>query len=323
MCTAISYLAGNHYFGRNLDLEFSYQEEVTVTPRNFPLPFRMEKDLKNHLAIIGVATIADGYPLYYDATNEAGLSMAGLNFPGNAVYQPPRPDADNISPFELIPWILGQCKTVRESRERIDKMNLADIPFSDAYPLSPLHWIISDADASITVEAIADGIRIYDNPIGVLTNNPPFDYHMHNLKNYLNLTREEPVNRFAPSQALAPYSRGLGAFGLPGDLSSQSRFVRAAFTKLNSVPSGDEITNLTQFFHILHAVEQQEGCVRVEKDFEKTVYTSCCNTEKGIYYYTTYENNQITGVSMHHTDLNADRLYRYPIIRHQQILMKN
>lgn len=323
MCTAITYCTKDFYFGRNLDLEYSYQEQVTITPRNFPFTFRFHPIMEHHYAMIGMATVSEGYPLYYDATNEKGLSMAGLNFPGNATYLPPKYNLDNITPFELIPWILSQCRSVEEAIPLLKRLNIVKIPFSQQFPLSPLHWILSDRTGSITVEPLSDGVYIYENPVGVLTNNPPFDYHKHNLKNYLNLTREEPENRFAPQTDLAPYSRGMGAIGLPGDLSSSSRFVRAAFTKLNSVSDASESGSISQFFHILDSVAQQRGCVRVGDGFEKTIYSSCCNTDRGIYYYTTYENRQITAVDMIREDLDGTALVAYPLIADQKIYIQN
>lgn len=323
MCTAVTYHTKDHYFGRNLDLEYSYSESVTITPRNFPFSFRTLPQHTSHYAMIGVAMVTDGYPLYYDATNEFGLSMAGLNFPGNAVYQEAVKDADNVTPFEFIPWILGQCRSVSDTRQKLEQINLVNIPFSQEYPLSPLHWIISDGTESITVEPLADGLKIYDNPIGILTNNPPFDFHMYHLSNYLNLTHEEPSNRFSEKITLTPYSRGMGAIGLPGDLSSSSRFIRAAFTKLNSQCDGSEEESVSQFFHILGSVAQQRGCVKVNGAFEKTVYSSCCNAEKGIYYYTTYENSQITAVYMDHEDLDSYRLISYPLRTKPQIQKEN
>lgn len=313
MCTAVTFQSKDHYFGRNLDLEYSYQESVTVTPRNFPLIFRRAPKMVKHYALIGMALIADNYPLYYDATNEFGLSMAGLNFPGNAVYYPEASDCDNITPFELIPWILGQCKTVSEARILLTRINIVNIPFSVQYPLSPLHWIIADKHSAITVETLADGMKIYENLVGVLTNNPPFDFHIQNLTNYLNLTHSEPENRFSDAIVLSPYSRGMGAFGLPGDLSSASRFVRAAFTKLNSKCGKGEEESVSQFFHILGAVYQQYGCVSVGDKYEMTVYSSCCNTDRGIYYYTTYGNSTITAVDMNKEDLSGTSLSTYSL----------
>lgn len=323
MCTAISLLSKDHYFGRNLDLEFSYQEAVTVTPRNFPFSFRSGKLLKSHYALIGIATVSEEYPLYYEATNEMGLSMAGLNFPKNAFYPPAEQGKENVAPFELIPLVLGSCADVEEALAILGQVHLAAIPFSQDFTLSPLHWLLCDRERAITLEPMADGLRIYENPVGVLTNEPPFDYHMYHLANYLNLTAQEPKNRFAPKLAIQPYSRGMGAMGLPGDLSSASRFVRAAFTKCNSVCPADEAGAVSQFFHILGSVAQQSGCAQVGDGYERTVYSSCCNTDKGIFYYTTYENSQITGVHLYHEDLQGEALITYPLLRQQQFRMEN
>ncbi|MCH5265601.1 MAG: choloylglycine hydrolase [Lachnospiraceae bacterium] len=324
MCTALAYKTKDFYFGRNLDLEFCYQETVTITPRNFPLSFRESGALSNHHAMIGMAYVVENYPLYYDAVNEKGLGMAGLNFPGKAVYLPKVEGRDNVSPFEFIPWILGQCADLEEARTLLERIHLADIPFSEELPLSPLHWIIADKNDSIVVEQTKDGLKIWDNPVGIMTNNPPFDMQMFNLNNYMGLTAQPPQNRFCKKLRLTAYSRGMGAMGLPGDLSSESRFVKAAFTKLNSVSGDSESESISQFFHILGSVVQQRGCVQLGKGkYEITIYSSCCNGDKGIYYYTTYENNQITAVDMHRENLEGSRLILYPLIQGQQIKWQN
>lgn len=324
MCTAVSYQTRDHYFGRNLDLEFSYHETVTVTPRNYPFRFRRMGDMKHHYAMIGMAYVNGGYPLYYDATNEKGLSMAGLNFPGNAHYKPEVEGEDNVSPFEFIPWILGQCAGLAQARALLEQINLADISFSEQLPLSPLHWMLADRSGCLVVESVREGLKIYENPAKVLTNNPPFDIMLFQLNNYMGLTNQPPVNRFGPGLELDAYSRGMGAMGLPGDLSSASRFIRAAFARLNSVAGESEAESVSQFFHILRSVEQQRGCVQMpDGRYEITIYSSCCNTDKGIYYYTTYENSQITGVDMHREDLDGRELVLYPLIQRQQIRMQN
>lgn len=324
MCTAISFKTKDHYFGRNLDLEFSYGGEVTVMPRNYEFPYRRVKTPQRQYAIIGMAKIVAGVPLFFDGTNEEGLSMAALNFPGNAVYYPEEAEKENVTPFELIPWILGQCATVREAKNVLGRINLVAIPFSTEYPLSPLHWMISDRDESIVVESLKEGLQIYDNPVGVLTNNPPFPMQLFGLNDYMGLSAEPAENCFAPKLPLYAYSRGMGGAGLPGDLSSKSRFVRGVFTKYNSVCGESESESLSQFFHILGAVEQQRGCVRPETGgYEITVYSSCCNTDKGIYYYTTYENRQITGVDLHQEDLDGRCVIGYPRVKGQQIRMQN
>lgn len=324
MCTAITYKTRDHYFGRTLDYEFSYGEQITVTPRQFPLPFRHTATLQRHYAIIGMAHIAENYPLYYDAVNEKGLAMAGLNFVGNAHYRGCAAGRDNIASFEFLPWILAQCATVTEARHLLEKINLTDDAFSALLPPAQLHWIIADKSEAITVEAVDGGMKIYPNPVGVLTNNPPFDMQLQNLSNYRQLSPNEPENRFCKALDLQPYSRGMGALGLPGDLSSQSRFVRAAFTKLNSVCDGSEYGSVSQFFHILDAVSQTRGCCRLaDGQYEITIYASCCNASRGIYYYTSYDNRQINAVDLHREELNSDQIISYPLKLSQQIGLQN
>lgn len=324
MCTAATYKTKDFYFGRNLDYDFSYGDEVTITPRNFELKFREEKSIKNHYAMIGMAHVAEDCPLYYDAVNEKGLGMAGLNFVDNAVYRESADDKDNITHFEFITWILSQCATVREAKNLVERINILNTPFNDELPLAQLHWIISDRDASVTVESVEAGIRIYENPIGILTNNPPFDMQMFALNNYMNVSAKPPENKFSKVLNLKEYSRGMGALGLPGDLSSQSRFVRAAFVKMNSVSGDSEQESVSQLFHILHSVDQQRGCCDLGNgQYEITIYTSCCNADKGIYYYTAYNNHQITAVDIHKENLNGDKLIRYPLIKEEQINMQN
>ena len=324
MCTAATYKTKDFYFGRTLDYEFSYGDQVTVTPRNYPFHFRHAGDLTNHYAIIGMAHVADDYPLYYDAVNEKGLGMAGLNFVGNASYSEVQTEGDNIAQFEFIPWILSQCSSVTEVREKLDHINIVNTPFSAQFPLAQLHWIIADEKEAITVESMSDGFHVYDNPIGVLTNNPPFPQQMFQLNNYMHLSPKQPVNTFGSNLPLNAYSRGMGALGLPGDLSSASRFVRVAFTKANAFSGESEEESVSQFFHILGSVDQQRGCCEVsDGKYEITLYTSCCNIAKGIYYYNTYENHQISGVDMHMENLDSNKLVCYPLIQGEQIKFQN
>lgn len=324
MCTAATYKTSDFYFGRTLDYDFSYGDEVTVTPRNFLLSFREAKNIESHYAMIGMAHIAQDYPLYYDAVNEKGLAMAGLNFVGNAYYCERKDGKDNIAQFEFIPWILSQCADVEQARGLIENINLRDTAFNDKLPVAQLHWIISDRHKTITVESVKEGLKVYDNPVGILANNPPFDMQMAALNNYMGLSAKSPENKFSEKLGLKAYSRGMGAIGLPGDLSSQSRFVRAAFVKMNSVSGSGEAESVSQFFHILNSVDQQRGCCDVgDEKYEITIYTSCCNTDKGIYYYTSYDNHQITAVDMHKENLDGDSLIRYELIKEEQIKRQN
>ena len=324
MCTAATYKTKDFYFGRTLDYEFSYGDEVTITPRNYVFDFREKEKIEIHYAIIGMAYVTENYPLYYDAINEKGLGMAGLNFVGNAYYREKVEGKDNIAQFEFIPWILSQCASVADAKKLIEKINLTNVQFNEKLPLAQLHWIISDSNESITVESVKEGIKVYPNPVGVLTNNPPFNQQMFELNKYMQLSSKSPENRFSEELNLEKYSRGMGAIGLPGDLSSQSRFVRVAFVKMNSKSSYTEEESVSQFFHILNSVDQQRGCCELDDGkYEITIYTSCCNASKGIYYYTTYNNHQITAIDMNKEELESENLIRYPIILNEQIKFQN
>ena len=360
MCTAVTFTAKDFYFGRTLDDTISRNEEVVITPRNYLFAFQHMGEMHNHYAIIGMACVektedcVDGsrperenrweigrhnsggkepssagreYPLYYEAVNEKGLAMAGLNFVGNAFYQDfeeVMAGREYVAQFELIPWILGQCATVEEARRRLERLTVTGEAFAPGLLPAQLHWMLADKNEAVTIEAVQEGLRMYDNPAGVLTNNPPFPEQMFQLNNYMHISPREPENLFCDRLPLKTYSRGMGALGLPGDLSSQSRFFRAVFTRMNAVAGSSEEENVSQFFHILGAVEQTKGCCQVgENDYEMTIYTSCCNVERGIYYYTTYGNRQITAVDMRREKLDGASLLRYPLISGEQIKMQN
>ncbi len=324
MCTALSLRNHGHYFGRTLDLDCSYGEKVCITPRNFPIPLRKLGVMDPHYALIGMAVVMGGMPLYYDAANERGLCMAGLNFPGNACYHPEKPDCDNVTPFEFIPWVLGQCATVAEAKKLLEKLNLVDIPFSAQVPLSPLHWIISDSNESLVVESMADGLHVYRNPTWVMANNPPFPYQLFNLNNYRGLSPATSKNTFGEDLSLDVYCQGLGAIGLPGDCSSMSRFVRAAFYVQHSVCEPEETACVSQFFHALGAVEMPRGgCLTDHGPWDITVYTGCIHAETGRYYYTTYDNHRISCVDLHKADLEGCTLSVFDLKLGQDICCQN
>ena len=324
MCTAATYKTKCFYFGRNLDYERGFGEQVVITPRRFPLPMRHLPDLTRHYAMIGMAAVQDGYPLYYDAMNEKGLCMAGLNFVRSAVYGPCAPGKANVAQFELIPWLLGRCATAAEARDLLTESRITDDAFLPGLPPARLHWLLADREQCFTVEQTAEGLRVYEDPAGVLTNEPPFPLQMFQLNNYAQLSARPPENRFSPALPLRAYSRGMGAMGLPGDLSSQSRFVRTAFTRLNSASGTGVAEGASQLFHILGAAAQQRGCCVLEDGAcELTLYTSCCDADTGVYYYTTYDSGHVSAVDMHREELDGAALISYPLDDVWQVRLQN
>ena len=326
MCTSITLKHGDSYYGRNLDLEYHFGERVVVTPRNYCFRFRKNDAVyENHLAMIGMATVAGDYPLYAEAANEKGVYVAGLYFPGNAVYSDEiLPDKDNITPFELIPWILSYSASLSDVKELLSRINIINVPFSDKMPLAGLHWHMADKEASIVVECTKDGMKVYDDPVGVLTNNPPFDFHLQNIRQYMNLSPNQPQNTFAKDIELTTFGVGMGAIGLPGDNSPASRFVKAAFLKQNAVCAEGEEGSVSEFFHILDAVASVRGSViTAEGKDDITTYSSCINGDKGIYYYKTYDNSRVTAVDMHKEDLDSSELKQYELHTELDILHEN
>ena len=324
MCTCITYENGDFYFGRNMDLEYRFGEKVVITPRNYVLPLKVHPAQKLSYAMIGMAAVREEYPLYAEAVNENGLGMAGLNFPGNAAYREARKGSQNITPYELIPWVLGQCACRKEAVALLQELNLLNVPFAEGLPLTPLHWMIADRSGCSVLESTEEGVRIYENPYGVLTNNPPFPYDQHHMGNYRNLTAKTPDDNFAGALKLPLLGQGQGAAGLPGDFSPVSRFVRAVFLKWNSRSERDEMSNISQFFHVLDGVAMVRGSVITESGApDMTTYSCCVNADRGVYYYRTYENHQIQAVGMNSENMEGEELTVFELAEEQRVNYQN
>lgn len=320
MCTAITF---GRFFGRNLDLDREFDEQVVIMPRKYPLIFRHSGTISSHHALIGMAVVDRDYPLYFDAMNERGLCMAGLDFPDHAYYGQIIEGKCNIAPFELITWILCQCDRVEAARKLLRKTNIADIAYSTVFPQTPLHWIISDKEKSTVLETTRDGMQIYDNPVGVLCNNPPLPYHLHYLAGFQHLSAHQQIHSFA-DLSLKAYSGGMGAIGLPGDFSSPSRFVKAAFVKQHAVCDEMDNGHITQFFHLLDAVAVPRGSVQTESNRNTiTQYSSCCDMDAGIYYYTTCNNRRIQAVDLKRGNINGNQTEIFAMLNREDILYKN
>lgn len=312
MCTALTLTTADTYFGRNLDLEYAYREEIVVTPRRYEYVFRRLPSARRSYAMIGTAYVPDDTPLYYDAVNEHGLAAAGLNFPVYSSYEMPRDNA--VAPFEVIPFVLSQCKSVREACNLLRRTPIAAIDYSERLPVTPMHWLLADATDSVAVEPTKDGLQLTNDPVGVLTNSPPLAYHLCRLADYAVLTPHAPSSRFG-DMAVTAYSRGLGSEGLPGGYSSASRFVRAAYGKVHAVCDGSEAQSVMQLFHILDSVAHPRGSVIMpDGRCEITVYSSCCNLRTGVYYYKTYNGSRIRMVDMRACNLDGDVLIRSPMV---------
>lgn len=299
MCTAISITGAHHVFGRTLDLERSYGEVVAITPRTAPLSFRHEGTLAAHAALLGVACVREGVALYFDAINDAGLAMAALNFPVSAVYHAARKGMRNVASFELIPYVLTHASSVDEADALLREINVTLDAFSAELPPSPLHWMVADKARAIVVESVSDGLHVYDDPFGVLANEPPFLHHAARMGEIMHLS-PNPVSKIAFGKTtLKPLSRGTGAVGLPGDFSSPSRFLRAAFAAAFTECDASEREEVARFFHVADTVSVPHGVVRAEDGTPvRTVYTACTCSDTLTYYTATYERRAAHAVSL-------------------------
>ena len=317
MCTglALETKDGLHLFGRNMDIEYSFNQSIIFIPRDFKCVNKSnKKELTTKYAVLGMGTIFDDYPTFADGMNEKGLGCAGLNFPVYVSYS--KEDIEgktNIPVYNFLLWVLANFSSVEEVKEALKNANIVDIPISENIPNTTLHWMISDITGkSIVVEQTKEKLNVFDNNIGVLTNSPTFDWHVANLNQYVGLRYNQVPEFKLGDQSLTSLGQGTGLVGLPGDFTPASRFIRVAFLRDAMIKNDKDSIDLIEFFHILNNVAMVRGSTRtVEEKSDLTQYTSCMCLEKGIYYYNTYENNQINAIDMNKENLDGNEIKTY------------
>ena len=305
MCTSLLFKDKHSYFLRNMDLDYSFNEQIIIVPRNYKLTFKRHNETNNHYAFLAIGCIVDNYPLIADGINEKGIAIAALNFKDNAFYYKENKDKNNFAPYEFMLYILATCSCIDEVKEKLNNINIIDIAFNKDIPTSPLHFMISDKNSSIVVETLKDKMYVYDNPYNVLTNNPPFYYHVENVKNYLNLSIEDPFNKIVKDINIKPYSYNMGLMGLPGDYSSTSRFIKALIIKSNILIKDCIINSM---FYILNSVFMINGLVKTNLGYEYTRYSCVIDIDNCIYYYKTYDNNNIKIIKLNDYNLSTSKL---------------
>ena len=326
MCTALSFKINNKcFFGRNMDLPYFFGQRPIFIPAGFEYLNRVSA--KNDVlqkSILGMGTIIDGHPAMAEAMNNKGLACAGLNFSGYACFSSQTDNTKvNIAPYDFILWALSNFSTVKEVQNACKKLNLVSIPINESTPVSQLHWMLCDRSGdSIVVEATESGILVYDNPVGVMTNNPEFPWHITNLREYLKISAANPENANWSNFELSPLGVGAGTLGMPGDFSSVSRFVRAAFIKANlpkDIEPGDEVG---QFFHMLdYCAMVKGGVLTADGVYDYTTYSSCMDLTSGIYYFKNYNNSRINAVSL--CNCKSSEVVSFPYVDTQDIKYLN
>jgi choloylglycine hydrolase len=272
MCTGIRFSVGqdNLFLARNLDWTSGYGEQVVITPTGYAprSPFGAVPSIQH--ATIGMGIVEEDTPLYFDAGNDAGLAVAGLNFPGYAAYATAPVEGDvNVAAYEFPLWVCSQFASVDEVEAALQHVTIVDKPINDKYPSSLLHWIIADAKRAIVVEHTSEGMQVFDDDVDVLTNQPGFAWHHENLRNYLNTSPEFPPETELGRAHLTPFGSGSHMRGIPGDYYSPSRFVRAAYVNAHYPTKSSEEENVSRAFHTLQQVAMVDGCAAmVTGEFE-------------------------------------------------------
>lgn len=313
MCTGIRFTdtAGNMYFGRNLDWTCGYGERVVVTPpaAQVPAAFDRPGDPERGHAVIGMGIVAGGIPLYFDCGNDAGLAVAGLNFPQSARYaEAPVAGRVNVAAYEFPYWIARSFSTLDEVRSALAHVTVVAKPVSEQLPVARLHWIVSDATGSIAVECLEDGVRVWEDDVDVLTNEPDFGWQRQNLRNYLTLSEDEPADAAWGAACLAPFGSGMGMAGMPGDYSGPARFAKVAFVNAHYPVQEGERANVTRLFRTLGSVAVPDGCARMaDGSFERTLYTSCFSASSLTYYHAAYDDLAIRAYPLSSCDLTGTR----------------
>ena len=312
MCTGVRFSdgQGNMYFGRNLDWNTGYGEKVVITPRGYKYQTAFLGDNEKSLAVIGMGIVAKGIPLYFDCANEDGLAVAGLNFPGYAKYEPaPIDGKTNVAAYEFPLYVARNYSNVDEVEKALRDIAIVARPVNEQYPVSELHWLIGDKDRSIVVEYTSSGMEIFENPVDVLTNQPGYEWHRENLRNYLNLFPQMPREVRWGAETMRPFGTGSLAQGLPGDTYSTSRFIRVAYHNTHYPLQSGESANIARLFHTLSSVAMIDGASQMtDRSYEKTIYTGGYSSATQTYYYNTYEDFAIKSVSLNDHDLESSEL---------------
>ena len=298
------------FFGRNLDWSVGYGQRIVVTPKGYQYHSAFLGDLTPKYALIGMGIVEENIPLYFDCGNEAGLAIAGLNFPGYAKYEEkPVEGKTNISAYEFPLWIAMNFSTVDEVEATLKNVAIIAKPINDKYPVSMLHWIIGDKTRSIVVEYTDKGMEIFHNDVDVLTNQPGYAWHKENLRNYMNLSSPQPEKVTWGKAEMTAFGSGSLMRGLPGDYYSPSRFVRVAYLNTHYPAKSTEEENVSRLFHTLTGVAMIDGAAAMSSgDFEKTVYTGGFSASTKTYYWNTYDDPAIKHSALSDFNINSSEL---------------
>ncbi len=315
-CTGMKLTAtdGSHVNGRTLEFGVPIDTSAVMIPRGHSFsattPNGRGLMYKSKYAVVGIIA-SDNTPVV-DGINEMGLSVGTFFFPDFAGYTPTTKDnqSRSLSPSDFPQWILTQFANCNQIREAVYDVVIAPTVSSEWGPTPPpFHYIVYDADGNcLVIESLGGKIVTYDNEIGVLTNSPTFDWHMLNLRNYINLSPYNATPISLNSIILKQFGQGSGMVGLPGDFTPPSRFVRAAIFSGAALPPKTANEAVQQIFHLLNQFDIPIGVVRDKTGeithSEQTQATSVKDPQSLRYYFKTYNNQTIQMIDLSDFNLN-------------------
>ncbi len=319
-CTSflISTSDGGHVYGRTMEFGLELKSKAMVIPRNHELTSdgpdgKPAMSWKGQYAAVGLNAL--GMTALVDGMNEKGLTGGVLYFPGFAEYTDPA-DADldkSLAPWDFLTWALTNFATVAEVKDALDDVTVIEVVQETMKMSLPLHYTLHDATgASLVIEPIDGKLKVYDNPLGVMTNSPPFDWHLTNLRNYVKLSSTNAPPLKLDGETIEPLGQGSGLLGIPGDGTPPSRFVRALGLTMSVAPvsSGPESVRLAE--HIANNFDIPKGWVREkpadDQSLEYTQWTTVADIDNRMFYVKTYEDQVLRGIDLNAFDLDAKEI---------------
>jgi choloylglycine hydrolase len=324
-CTGVCLQAqdGSIVYARTLEFGADLQSQVLFLPRGYQTIGTTASGSpgltwKARYAAVGMN--AYDHDIFADGVNEQGLAAGIFYFPGYAGYQKvtPQDESQSIAPWELVTWMLTNFATVEEIKAALPSIKVAAVPYGNKNDVPPLHYTARDASGgSLVIEYVDGELHTYDNPIGVITNSPTFDWHQTNLRNYVNLSTVNASPVSIDGVTLAPFGQGSGLVGLPGDFTPPSRFVRAVALSQDALPGEDAEDTVKVAFHVLDSFDIPRGAVRPpagsNEPLEYTQWTSASDLKNRKYYFHTYDDRRVRSVSLEEFNLDATEPTTFPL----------
>ncbi len=304
MCTAIHFFNQQNetIFGRTMDFHHRLDLHLTAFPEGSSWEGMHGETFASPYAAAGICHLSQAHRLLLDGVNEAGLAGGALYFKGYADFPPfsPKSSKQQIPALDFLRYVLGHCASLEELPGLLADIALVEMRDKLTGDAAPLHWSFADQSGrGMVIEQTCLGLRMYENPVGVLTNSPDFPWQMTNLRNYMEVTPEQAEQANWNGFQMEAFGQASRTSALPGGYTPPARFVRTVFQKLHMIQPAGMQESIVAGFHILEGVTLPKGVVKVSNGaFDTTQYTSMIDLENQVYYFKTYENPQIIQVNL-------------------------